>query len=252
MTADEYVASILAKYEIDRSPQSLSELAAISIEPTIRRWAGSWLDELFHCGSSAKGTGTRGVANVDIFIALKADMPRLNEVYEDLFSLAETQLWSPKRRDVSVGISYGGVPVDLIPGWVLTGSVDYYSLYWRKTGLWRETNVKSHIDTVSASSRSREIRAIKIWRHLKKLDFPTLYLELFVIDTLSGRPTDTLADNVHYALYSIGQFIEKLRIVDPANRTNVLSEDLTVMEKKLIASAASASASQESWADVIW
>jgi len=253
MTADEYVASIIAKYEVPRGPQSPSELAANNIAPVLRNWAGVWLAELFYSGSYAKGTGVRGVADVDLFISLKADTPgTLKDLYEGLVSLATSQNWSPRRQNVSVRISYAGVAIDLVLGRIQAGYVNYHSLYWRPTDSWRQTNVRLHVDTVTASSRQREIRAVKIWRYLKQLDFPSLYLELFVIDALRGRRADTLADNVLQALRAIGQSLATTRIEDPANTNNVLSDDLTVQEKKNIASSAARSASEQSWGSIIW
>ncbi len=109
-----------------------------------------------------------------------------------------------------------------------------------------------HVDTVRNSSRVNEIRAVKIWRMLHGLEFPSLYLELFTIDALLGRSRSTLADNVLHVLRTIGSSLVSTRIVDPANTNNVLSEDLTQTEKQRIAAQADRSAREPTWGRIIW
>ncbi len=126
------------------------------------------------------------------------------------------------------------------------------SLYLRKRDSWTQTNVSEHVQTVRDSGRVMEIRAVKIWRFLRSLDFPSLYLELFTIRALAGRSRTALADNVLYALRTIGTSLTSTRIEDPANTSNVLSDDLTNIEKERIANLAAQSAQEQSWGRIIW
>jgi hypothetical protein len=111
--------------------------------------------------------------------------------------------------------------------------------------------VTLHADTVRNSGRLKEIRAIKIWRMLHGFDFPSLYLELFTINALSGRSRSTLAENVLHALRAIGSSLTSSRIVDPANTNNVLSEELTQSEKQRVATQAAQSAREQYWERII-
>ena len=139
-----------------------------------------------------------------------------------------------------------------MPGKVQAGYQNYHSLYLRKRDSWTQTNVAMHVDSVRNSGRLKEIRALKIWRMLHRLDFPSLYLELFTIDALSGRSRSTLAENVLHVLRTVGSSLTSTRIVDPANTNNILSDDLTQAEKQLVAAQASTSARQQSWGSIIW
>jgi hypothetical protein len=190
---------------------------------------------------------------VDVFISLKADTTQtLEELYEMLVSLAQTNGWSPRRQNVSVGVTVNGTRGDLVPGKVQAGYQNYHSLYVRKRDSWTQTNVALHVDTVHNSGRLREIRAIKIWRMLHGFDFPSLYLELFTINALSGRSRSTLAENVIHVLGAIASSFTSTRIVDPANTNNVLSDDLTQAEKQRFSVQAAQSASQPSWGRIVW
>jgi hypothetical protein len=252
MTPDQYVESVLAKYQVPRGPTSPAERMGSAVAGSLRAWAGQQLNALEYSGSYAKETGVHGVSDVDVFISLKSDTTTtLREISDSLFSLAQKQGWSPRRQNVSVGVTINGTRGDLVPGKVQAGYQNYHSLYLRKRDSWTQTNVTLHVDTVRKSGRLREIRAVKIWRMLQSLDFPSLYLELFVIQSLSGRSQSSLADNVLHALRTAGTSLASTRIVDPANTNNVLSDELTKQEKEWIASLAAQSARQQSWGSII-
>lgn len=253
MTPDQYVEAVLAKYAVPRGPQSPAEQLGTAVAAPLRTWAGQQLNELRYSGSYAKETGVRGISDVDVFISLKSDTSdTLKEIYEKLFSLAQTNGWSPRRQNVSVGVTVNGTRGDLVPGKLQAGQQSYHSLYLRKRDSWTQTNVALHVDTVHRSGRLKEIRAVKIWRMLHNLDFPSLYLELFTIRALSGRSQSTLAENVLHALRTIGTSLTSTRIEDPANTNNTLSDDLTQAEKQQIATLAAQSAREQSWGRIIW
>ena len=100
MTADQYVESVLAKYEVARGPTSPAERLGAVVAGPLRSWAGQQLNALQYSGSYAKGTGVHGVSDVDVFISLKFDTTNtLKEIYESLYSLAQQQGWSPRQQN---------------------------------------------------------------------------------------------------------------------------------------------------------
>lgn len=253
MTPDQYVEWVLAKYQVPRGPTSPAEQLGSAVAGPLRAWAGQQLNALECSGSYAKHTGVRGISDVDVFISLKSDTTNaLKEIYDSLYTLAQKQGWSPRQQNVSVGVTINGTRGDLVPGKVQAGYQNYHSLYLRKRNSWTQTNVALHVETVRSSGRLREIRAIKIWRLLNGLDFPSLYLELFTIQSLTGRSQSTLSANVLQALRTLGSSLASTRIADPSNTNNVLSDDLTKQEKEQIATLARQSSEQQSWGSIIW
>jgi len=250
MTGDQYVAAILQKYAINAGT---AKAAGDSVAPAIRAWAGSQLASLTYSGSFAKGTANSLSTDVDLFISLKADTREtLKQIYESLYTYAAQQGWSPIRQNVSIGNSYNGVKLDLVPGKIHEGYQNYHSLYKRKADSWTQTNVRLHVDTVSKSGRVNEVRAVKIWRDLHKLSFPSFFLELFVIEALKGKSTNNLAQNVISALSYVGSNLPTTRLVDPANSNNLISEDMTQAEKTTVAAQARTSAAKPYWENIIW
>lgn len=130
MTPDLYVESVLAKYAVPRGTTSAAEQLGATVAGPLRGWAGQQLNALHYSGSYAKETGVRGISDVDVFISLKSDTKEtLKELYEMLHSLAQTNGWSPRRQNVSVGVTVNGTRGDLVPGKVQSGYQNYHSLY---------------------------------------------------------------------------------------------------------------------------
>ncbi len=250
MTGDQYVEAILQKYSVNISS---AKSAADNAATAIRHWAGNQLASLEYSGSFSKGTANNISTDIDLFISLKSSTQEtLKQLYESLFTCASNQGWSPVRQNVSIGATVSGRKLDLVPGKIQAGYQIVHSLYKRKTDSWTQTNVKLHIDTVVNAGRAKETRAIKIWRNLHNLLFPSFYLELSVINGLKGRSTTNLAGNVLHALNYIGDNLPPKRIVDPANTNNVISDDLSAAEKNTVARRAKTSAGKQNWGDIIW
>ncbi len=248
MTPDEYVEQVLAKYAVT----NLAEISYGILEPYLRNWAGLYLSRTFISGSYAKGTAVKGNTDIDIFISLRSNYPNLNGMYDSLYQFALNHGWLPRRQNVSLGIQYVGAKIDLVPGRVQEGYLNWHSLYKSKQATWTQTNIDLQTDTVRNSSRTKEIRAIKIWRNLHNLEFPSFYLELVAIEGLKYQPTTTLAQNVWRALTYISQNITAARIVDPGNTNNVISDDLTISQKVALSSTATNSLRESNWERIIW
>lgn len=253
MTPDEYVSAVLSRYVIPTGPYSQAEQNAKAVNPAIKQWAGTYLADLFFSGSYAKRTGVLGSTDIDLFISLSSSIPySLGQIYNGLFDLASSKGWMPRRQNVSIGVTYNGTKIDLVPGRVQTGSYNYHSLYLNRQNSWTQTNVKLHIDRVANSKRIDEIRAIKIWRNLHNLEFPSFYLELTVLDALYSRSTSTLAQNVLSVLHYLETSFQTARVVDPANTNNIISQDLTAAGKWAIAEQARRSCQASTWEQIIW
>ena len=253
MTPGDYVESIINKYAVLTGPYSKAEQSANAVAPSIRSWTNRYLASFSFSGSYAKGTAINIATDIDLFVSLSSGTPgTLREIYESLYKWSSSQGWQPRRQNVSIAISYNGTKIDLVPGRIQAGYQNYHSLCTTKRDSWMQTNVTLHVSRVSGSQRTKEIRAIKIWRTLHNLDFPSFYLELFVIDALANRPSNQLATNVLHALNSIANSLSVARIVDPANSNNVVSDDLTLAEKSQVSAQARTSASKPSWGQIIW
>ena len=162
-----------------------------------------------------------------------------------------------------------------------------HTIYRRRTDAWMQTDVSEHMRVVGRSGWTDEIRAMKIWRERWRLDWPSFYLELTVLDALKGslsatqeageeaalrsseakshmesspltvalKPCSTqrgLAGNMRRALEYVAEDFVRARVVDPANTNNVISDELRTEEKGAIAAAARKALGMSSWESVLW
>jgi hypothetical protein len=125
-----------------------------------------------------------------------------------------------------------------------------HSLYVRRTATWQKTNVLTHIAAVRSANRLQETRVLKLWRNQNGLDFPSFYLELVIARALAGRPA-TLAENVSLVFEYLRDSFISARFVDPANSNNILSDDLTMAEKRKICAAAQVARATQYWKDIV-
>ena len=71
----------------------------------------------------------------------------------------------------------------------------------------KQTNIQKHINDISNSGRTNEIKLLKIWRELNRLEFPSIYMEYLVIKILSGKSKseDALENNFRYLLSELAK-----------------------------------------------
>ena len=97
----------------------------------------------------------------------------------------------------------------------------------------------------------KEIILIKLWREKHKLNFPTIYLELVVIDVLRKSKKKNLFSRIIKILdYLRKDFLED-KFYDPSNTYNVISNYLSIDEKKKIQNMAKISLTEQYVRDII-
>ena len=204
-------------------------------------------------GSRAKGTAITLSSDLDIFISISsASIGTLSEIYNSLYNYFNSLNIQCRKQNVSIGVNYQNKKVDLVPGKRQHNYGDDHSLYKSKQGTWTQTNITTHITTIRNSNRAVEIMSTKIWRERHNLDFPSMFLELAVIEATKNRNYGDFDNNFWEVLKWLSVNITSARIIDPANTNNIISDDLTQNEKRAIANMASVSLQKQSWQEIIW
>jgi len=87
MAPDEYVLSVVSKYQILTGPQSPAYEAGQQLYPIISKWANNFLLNVSLSGSFAKDTAIKGSADLDLFISLHPQTPgTLKDIYNNLYN----------------------------------------------------------------------------------------------------------------------------------------------------------------------
>jgi hypothetical protein len=250
LTVDQYAASIVEKYQISPSVGSPSHHAADAVIPMLQQWCGQHLLGIALSGAYAKGTAITLSSSVDIVLSLHlSSETEIRSEFWKLFEYLADQDLRPHTRTVSLQVESRGLRVDLVPTWPTGGSEQI--LYHKEPGSPFRTNVAQHVHLVTNAGRSQEICALKIWRERHTLDFPSFYLELATLLALEGERFGQLAENVFTVLRFLASRLAQAVIRDPANPDNVVSDDLTLAQKKTVAQAAR-KALEDDWERIIW
>lgn len=251
MTSDQYLKSLIFKKKA--SPIELNDIRLYKICEVIRKWSGDSLSRIIKSGSTAKQTAIKGIADLDLFISLKSESSNsLRDIYNSLDNELNSQGWQTRRQNVSIGIIESGINIDLIPGKIQQGYLNFHSIYTRKKDTWLQTNVDMHISKVIESRRQNEIILIKIWREINQIDFPSIYLELVILEALKYKTVDNISNNFLTVLKYLSENFLSQTFLDPANSNNVISEMLTNKEKEKISNLAFLSLQKKSWDQIIY
>ena len=254
MTSNEYVMNVVRNHALPAQLDTNTVYYVVNpLKRVIAEWAGSCLCETKLSGSRAKGTAIDLSTDLDLFISLTSNTTNsLKEIYDSLYNWVTRKGITARKQNVSIGITYGGQKIDLVPAKRQGQYGNDHSLYRSKADTWTKTNIDTHISRVNNSGRRNEIIALKVWRENHRLEFPSIYLETLAIDALSGRHSSDTASNFLYLLRYIGDNIGSLRVVDPANSNNILSDDLTAGEKRILSTQAQESLTEQYWKQIIW
>jgi hypothetical protein len=252
MTADQYCQSILNREAVDTGASSPIRGVQAILWPVLQRWGGQWLLNVHPSGSFMKGTANLSGTDIDLFISLsETTTESLKDIHDTLFTALAGAGYLPKRQNLSLNIRVSGYSVDLVPGKRQNPFSDDHSLYKRKIDSWTKTNVVTHINRVANSGRTSEIRLLKLWRDQHGLDFPSFYLELTAMNAFTLLSFGTLSENVFTILRYLRDSFDTARVVDPANTNNIISDDLSGVDKAKIKAAAIRALAATSWAEII-
>jgi len=254
MNANTYLLSIIKKYSIPEEERSriLSSVKA-SLYREIRKWNNQYIIEIIPSGSFSKGTVIRGSAvDIDLLISLKNKTPfTLKEAYESLYDYL-CYSYNPRKQNVSIRIIFNGIKVDLVPAQKQPTGLYPHSIYVSKFDTWTMTNIHKHINIIKNSPRKQIIILLKIWCHLHELDFPSFLLELTVLEALKRRPYFGIDKNFLTVLKYIIEQFSFVKIYDPANTNNIVSDTITNNQKLQIIQMAKSSYESDCWEKIVW
>jgi hypothetical protein len=252
MTNDDHLRLLLAQEELSQQQiASLQDLRA-EIERQLRALPGG--PRFYYGGSYAKQTMIRSSFDLDIVAYWPHDCGyTLRDIYYAVGNVLKRSWSAVNPKTVAWELPFqGGFHIDVVPGRALDGTYRYANLYRRDRDSTLQTSVKVHIDTVRNSGRRDVIRLMKLWRVRRGVPFKkSLALELMIVDGCYGVRTDQLERQMIAALRYLRDNIARVRIVDPANSNNVLSDEISDWERSQIRAFADAALRAQSWSQVL-
>ena len=207
----------------------------------------------YYGGSYGKKTIIRERYDLDIVIYWpQTTSYTIKEIYDMVGRQLKTKWKSAHSKTVCWEIKFqGNFHIDVVPGRALDTRYFEANLHRTDTGRTLKTSLKAHIDTVKHSGRREAIRLLKLWREKRGVPFKKSFLlELMTISGCKGRSFTDLEPQVLAALGYIRDSIVTARVVDPANSNNLLSDDISDADKRIIKSMADSALSAKYWSEV--
>jgi hypothetical protein len=237
---NEYLEAVLEKYKIfDFQVKKVKS----KVTPLIQEFFGPTLSDIVEMGSWVQKTAIRkpgADVDLDLMISLHNWTPNtLEEIHKKFFDFLKRKGMKPEKRNISMKIIVDGVSVDFVPAIKSPGS-DMHTVYSRKSDIYMESNPRMHVNIIKSSGRQREIKLVKLWIHLNKLEFESFLAALVTIEALKNEPEDEIASNFTKVLEYLRDSFMYMDFVDPANSKDSLSRHHSDKEKKLIKEAAEA------------
>lgn len=250
MTNDEYLNSLLVQENL--TPGEVAGLQSLrdKIQQQLSSFQGS--PRFYYAGSYAKRTMIRSRYDLDIIMYWPHDCGyTLKGIFEAVGKkLAENwKVVTPKTVAWELPFN-GGFHVDVVPGRAQDATFYHATLYRRDRDSTMQTSIKVHLDTVRGSGHQDVIRLMKLIRLRRGVPFKTFVLELMTIEGAKGAASGGLERRLLAALSYIRSNIGTARIVDPANSSNVISDELSASDKGAIQSFAQAAIDAKTWTEV--
>lgn len=246
MTPQKYLENLIENQKLkDQELNTLSEHRE-EVESLLREDFGD--DPVIkYAGSKAKGTMIRENYDLDIVCyfsheddkSLKEIRDEVAEKLREKYQIEEkgTALRIRKSGEDNSLIDYH---IDVVPGRFVDESQQdayLYVQYGEKERM--KTNIKTHIKHISESGCREVIKLAKLWNCRNDLHIKTFIIELFVIESLKDFDWKGRLDTgFKKILESFRDNFVSVRLEDPANSNNIVSQLLNDAQKKDIAQIA--------------
>jgi hypothetical protein len=252
MSNDEYLRQLLAQQELGREQLDSLRTLRQQIESQLSPLQGK--PRFYYGGSFAKRTMIRAAFDLDIVAYWPHDCGyTLKDIYHAVGNTLKEYWNYINPKTVSWELPFqGDFHIDVVPGRAIDGTFNYANLYRRDRDSSLQTSIKVHIDTVRESGRRDVIRLMKLWRIRRNVPFKkSLALELITIHGCKGLRTDDLEKQMVSTLTHVRDNILAARIVDPANSNNIISDEISSLDRQQIRAAADMALKAQYWNQVL-
>lgn len=252
MSNHDYLLQLLAQQDLAQAQLNTLRTLREQIEGQLAVLQGS--PRFYYAGSFGKKTMIRESFDLDIVIYWPNDCGySLKDMSDAVGNILKKNWKFVNPKTVAWVLPFeGGFHIDVVPGRAIDGTFKYANLYHRDKDSSFQTSIKVHLDAVRDSGRRDVIRLMKLWRTKQTVPLKkSLTLELMTINGCKGTRTDDIEKQLIAALTHVRDNIMTVRIVDPANTNNVLSEEISSVERSKIRVAADAALKAQYWSQVL-
>lgn len=197
-------------------------------------------------GSIIKGTSIQN-SDIDILLRFKKPTGTIEQVFNKVFEfinheLDDVTITNVRKQKHSIGITYdvNGEKhrIDIVPTRISRNASNDDYIYVNDTSLFgqptfKKINPRKQLRVLNFTNQEKKVvRLLKMWKNENNIDIKSIYLELLVKRAFQDG---TLSRNIDKCLLGvlnyIGKNAHKIRIIDPANSNNIISDTISYDEK---------------------
>jgi hypothetical protein len=262
LTAQQYLEGILSKYNLkDKDIKMIKDHRSI-VEHSLKQAYTNKIDTFYYSGSYGKGTAVNLKYDLDLCIYFKNDaFSTLHEMYLDVYKCLNYMSedfeyilgegYVVTKQNVSIGLR-GYLDADIVPARIINEKSKDANLYVSENGEHIKTNIPLHIEYVNKSKCRPIIKLMKVWKYQHKIHYKSFALELLTIRALKDYNNPDYGKQVWHVLEYIRDHVESIKLVDPANSNNIVSNLIIQSDKINMKNQAKSSLQKQYWKDIIW
>jgi predicted nucleotidyltransferase len=247
---------VLDKHKLDEGEVERIKNIRKEIQNGFDSQYGSKIEKVIYSGSYAKKTAIALKYDIDLCIYFKKDaFSTLSGMYEDVYNFLEKNYgkYNPKKQNVSLRLDLkDGRSIDVVPARSFEDGTDDANLYSSRNKSSIKTNIRKHVDYIGESEARPVIKLMKIWKYRHGIHFKSFALELLIIKALENCNSKDYSDQVLHVLRFIKDNIMTVKLIDPANSNNIVSDQIDITDKQNMQNQALSSLNKAYWSNIIW
>lgn len=191
-------------------------------------------------GSQIRGTAIQN-SDIDIQIRFNKKAGGIREIRETLEGFLKTKYEDDESVNVrsqehSIGLLFEKGRIDIVPmREIENGQGDTY-IYSQKNDSIKKTNAYKQFTHLTLTDKQKQIiRLLKGWKSNNDLRLPSTIIEHIIQRMFKDESVPRGLDKaLLFSIEYLGNNIKSIRIVDPANTNNIISDSITENEKSTI------------------
>jgi hypothetical protein len=196
-----------------------------------------------YAGSKAKGTMIAESYDLDIISYFPHETDKsLKEIREEVQAALSTKyIVEPKTTALRIKNLENEVQtdyhIDVVPGRFIdeTETDAFLHVYYGEKER-MQTNIETHVAFIRDSGFQNTIKLMKLWKVRNDVPLKTFILEILVVRALkTATDTTDYATNINTVLMLLRDEIKTIRLEDPANSNNIVTNGMDDTAKELVA-----------------
>ncbi|WP_371804008.1 nucleotidyltransferase [Candidatus Lokiarchaeum ossiferum] len=206
---------------------------------------------MYMAGSFKKNTWIKEYHDLDMFLIWKSDFGDIKDIFYQTKDALNIEWNKVYKKKVAWRLPYSKTfHVDVVPSVQDDKNLDYSYLYNSEMDQYLRTSLNHHISEIEKYNRREVIRLLKLWKFRKSVPISTFLLEIMVHLACWNVTRSSLSLQLETCLEYIAHNICDQEYYDPANKQNIVSDNLTFKEKKEIEQKAYQALNRTYWGEI--